>query len=194
MSKYTTNPLNIEVKETTNELDNLQAVAEMLGLQSKYNKQTLCRMIIDYLKKQAPTNANIKYILEHSSDDASVCQTMVEALYLVFKPYQIPNSSPMNISNKVYKELLEKVKNGIKLTSSETAELDEALNVKYCYCAKRLYIKNKLTDYISGQPSVYSPYAICAASIYKNRHIDMPPNLARNCKVKYSWYNDGTQK
>ena len=47
---------------------------------------------------------------------------------------------------------------------------------------------------MSGKPSVYSPYAICAASIYKNRHIEMPPNLARNCKVKYSWYNDGTQK
>jgi len=77
----------------------------------------------------------------------------------------------MRISEKKYKELVNKKKSHKRLTKEQKKDLDDALYYKYCKC---LYSFEK-KDNQKGFP-------ICMKSIYKNRDIVPPFGASLNCK------------
>ena len=152
--------MDYTVKMTDNKEYNTQAVAKMLGLPSnkKYNIQ--CRIIVNYLKKQAEKNDFIKHLLSQKKDNQSICKFLVQVLYNLFSPNEFPKKAPIRMSSKKYKELLKKNKNKL-ITKEEKEILDSALNIKYCHCVKKLYLKNLFIENILDEEPTYNPYAIC---------------------------------
>ena len=123
-------------------------------------------LIISYLNRQSINNKVIRELLDTIGYTENLCEILTKVLYELFSPSELPNKAPIMISNKKYKELLDKKQNNI-ITEDENNTLLEALNCKYCYCVKKLYLKNLFIEYITNKKPEYNPYAICTSSIYK---------------------------
>tara|TARA_B100001093_G_C26657635_1_gene940345 strand:- start:201 stop:782 length:582 start_codon:yes stop_codon:yes gene_type:complete len=179
--------LDYTIKLSNSKEYNTQAVAKMLGLPHNKPYNIQCRLIISYLKKKAKTNKIINQLLQKSKSEKALCKFLVEILYSLFNPSELPKKAPILISDKKYKELIQKHKtNNLKKDESEI--LEEALNVKYCFCIKKLYLKNIFMENIVEKKPEYNPYAICMSSIYKNRSIKPPKKASYSCRKKYNWY------
>ena len=179
--------LDYTIKISRDKEYNVQAVAKMLGLPSNRPYNVQCRIIISFLKKKSKTNKVIKKLLDSAKSEKKLCNYLVEILYLLFNPKNFPNKAPILITENKYKNLLKKEKNNT-ITNREKLLLDEALNVKYCHCIKKLYLKNIFLENILEKRPKYNPYAICMSSIYKNRNIDPPHKASYTCRDKYKWY------
>ena len=183
--------LQYTIKISDNKLYNIQAVAKMLGIPHDRPYPVQCRMIMAFLKKRAPRNKLIAELLESGRGNKSICAYLVKILYSLFSPKNLPNKAPILISPALYKSLLVKEKNKTILPS-EKIILDEALNVKYCSCIRRLYLKNIFIENILEEEAKYNPYAICMSSIYKNRGIKPHKKVSYSCSKKYKWYRKYT--
>ena len=73
------------------------------------------------------------------------------------------------MSEKKYKELIQKLKNHKKISVNDRIKLKEMLLYKYCRCIKKLKKKRQ------------NPYGICATSIYTKRKRKVPKNAPRLC-------------
>jgi hypothetical protein len=181
--------LDIVVKKHNSKYYNLQAVASMFGLDPKENKNAICANIVSYLHSKRDTNKYINYLLTNITDEDNLCDTLIASLYELFTPSNLPEKSPIKITEKLYRELIEKQKTNT-ISSDEKIELDEALQAKYCMCQKKLYSQYLFKKNILEQEPKYSPYATCLSSIYKKRGIAIPKGITRSCAAKFpSWYN-----
>uniref|UniRef100_A0A6C0JDD3 Uncharacterized protein n=1 Tax=viral metagenome TaxID=1070528 RepID=A0A6C0JDD3_9ZZZZ len=176
------------VKKKKNMTYNIQAVAKMLGLPNKESYDNQCRLIISFLESKRTENIVIDKLLNEVSGSKDLCDILVKSLYELFSPEDFPKKSPIQISEKKYKELIQKKKDG-SIEVGEELVLDEALNCKYCHCVKKLYLQNKFNKFINNTEPKYNPYAICLSSIYKNRDIDVPSKISYKCRDKYTWYS-----
>jgi hypothetical protein len=181
--------VNIVVnKRSKNRKYNLEAVSKMLGIDTGGSYSQQCDKIISFLESKRSTNEIIDEILKQTRENKEdLCDVLVSSLYELFSPSSLPEKSPITITKEEYIDLLEKKKEN-DITFEENEILDEALNVKYCHCVKKLYLKNLFKKYILDEEIKYSPYAICMSSIYKNRDITPPFKVSHSCREKYQWY------
>lgn len=160
----------------------LEKLAKIFGINIS-PKRDICKQIINKLKKDK--NPYSEYLLNEIGDDKLSCYVLINSL----KNILINNNlTRLNITEEEYKGLLLKMRKGL-LTLKEKHILDEALNQKYCYCTRNIYVRNIWSDKLNTK-SAYNPYQVCTASIYKNRGIDVPDSINQNCKIKYSWNSD----
>lgn len=177
--------LDIVVKRSNSKYYNLQAVAMMFGLDPNGHKSSICEQIISYLHNKKDTNKYVNYLLTNTNSDSDLCDVLIAALYELIEPSGLPKKAPIKITERLYKELVEKQKNNT-INSEEKVELDEALQTKYCYCQKQLYSKYAFKKNILDDTPKYSPYATCLSSIYKKRGFPIPKGITRSCP---QWYN-----
>ena len=78
------------------------------------------------------------------------------------------------VSKKRYTDLLKKKTMRKKMDKKDKKELDKALFVNYCKCIKKL---KDSKDYQEG-----AEYPICMTSVYKNRGLKPPKDVAKKCK------------
>ena len=82
------------------------------------------------------------------------------------------------VSKKRYTDLLKKKTMRKKMDKKDKKELekelDKALFVNYCKCIKKLKYSK---DYQEG-----AEYPICMTSVYKNRGLKPPKDVAKKCK------------
>ena len=78
------------------------------------------------------------------------------------------------VSKKRYTDLLKKKTMRKKMAKKDKKELDKALFVNYCKCIKQLKYSK---DYQEG-----AEYPICMASVYTNRSLKPPKDVAKKCK------------
>ena len=86
-----------------------------------------------------------------------------------------------NISDKKYKELIQKKKNK-SISKNQNKILESELNKKYCKCIKTLKKK-----YPKNSRTYKGKFGICMNSIYKNRGFDPPYNVSNLCKLYYNY-------
>lgn len=184
------NSVNIVVnKKSKNKNYNINAVSKILGIDTGGNYNQQCDKIIDFLQSKRRTNEIIDNILTQTQDNREeLCDILVSALYELFSPVTLPEKAPINISKEEYNRLIKNRKDGTELSFEENEILEEALNVKYCHCVKKLYLKNQFKKFILDEDTPYSPYGICMASIYKNRQFEPPFKVSHSCREKYQWY------
>jgi len=181
--------INIVVeKRKKSKLYNISAVSKMLGLPNKESYAKQCNKIMVFLESQKSDNKAIKNLLDSVGDNRdSMCNILVNSLYELFTPESLPQKAPIQISKDTYIEFLEKKKSN-NISDEENKLLEEALNCKYCFCVKKLYLKNQFKQFIKSEDPKYNPYAICMNSIYKNRAIKPPFKVSHSCREKYEWY------
>ena len=78
------------------------------------------------------------------------------------------------VSKKRYTDLLKKKTMRKKMAKKDKKELEKALFVNYCKCIKKLKYSK---DYQEG-----AEYPICMASVYTNRSLKPPKDVAKKCK------------
>ena len=182
--------IDISVKKSKDKNYNIKEVAKILGLSPKGTHRSICNDIYEHLLNFKENEA-VKYFLskfDRNSDN--FCNILTDALYELFKrPSSGGIKSPININEKEYKELIKKRKQS-KISKSDKIKLDKALHIKFCYCIKKLYIKNTMRQAFFNTEPKYNPYAICTSSIYKKREFNVPPSAARKCRKKYKWYKN----
>ncbi len=182
-NKILLNRLKLSINKTKNDLE---LVAKMLGIPEEDTEAKTCKSIIKYLKSIKKDNPYVQYLLKEIPSGKLQCATLVSALKDLIKPVrQLSNLPSTRISDELYEQLLKKYNNDT-ITLKEQNILDEALNIKYCYCAKNIYIRNIWNQTIMNNNNEVNPYAVCINSIYKNRDIPVPDNLVASCKSKYS--------
>ena len=165
---------------------NIQAVAMLLNIPivSDYNEQ--CSLIINYLKKN--NNSFIKNLLKNTVYNKQICNILVNSLYTIFYPDYLNRKAPIKISEKKYLDLIKQYKDKT-ITKKNSKILSEAMNVKYCHCLKKIYLKNQFTKYIiNSDKSSISGYPLCMSSIYNKRNIKPPFKVSHSCREKYKWY------
>jgi hypothetical protein len=86
-----------------------------------------------------------------------------------------------NISDKKYKELIQKKKTK-SISKGQNKILKSELNKKYCKCIKTLKKK-----YPKNSRTYKGKFGICMNSIYKNRGFEPPYNVSNLCKLYYSF-------
>ena len=181
--------VNIVVKKRNkSKLYNISNVSKMLGLphNESYNHQ--CDQIINFLKSKKNSNKTIKILLDNIGDNRdSMCNILVNSLYELFNPESLPKRAPIKITKDEYINLLEKKKQN-RISYKENELLDEALNCKYCFCVKKLYLKNLFKQFIKDEEPKYNAYAVCMNSVYRNRDITPPFKVSHSCREKYEWY------
>lgn len=181
--------LNFNIKRSSDKTYNAQAVAQALGLKSDlpYTKQ--CMKIMSFLKKRKDSNPVIKELLDKKLKRGQVCNILVDVLYNLLQPKKFPLKAPITISQDKYRELIEKYQKR-KLTRTERSLLNESLNIKYCFCIKKLYLKFLFNEHFLGKKHKYNEYGVCMNSIYKLRKIKAPKKISRKCVKKYHWYKN----
>jgi len=182
------NTIKFIVKRNTDKTYNIQAVAKMLGLPSDLGYTEECRLIVSYLRDKSTDNQIIRELLDVVGDVENICDVLVNTLYELFRPKILPNKAPIRISEKIYRSLIDK-KKAESITDEENETLAEALNCKYCYCVKRIYLENKFKKFINDKEPLYNPYAVCINSIYKRRGFATPKKVSNSCRDKYDWYS-----
>ena len=186
--------INLMVKKSNNKEYNAQAVAKMLEIPHNLPYNAQCAAIIGYLKSNKTDNDAIKEILQLKKklkmNDKDTCELLVKILYSLFNPRDLPNKAPIKISEKRYRALIKKSgdEEESKLSKKEMDELDNALQTKYCYCVKKLYLRNLFNKYIKSEDTKYNPYGTCMYSIYKKRNIEPPSKVSKTCKDKFTWF------
>ncbi len=180
-NKLLLNRLKLSINKTKNDLE---LVAKMLGIPEEETDSKTCKSIIKYLKSIKKDNPYVQYLLKEIPSGKLQCATLVEALKNIIKPVrQLSNSPSTKISDELYEELLKKYNNDT-ITLKEKHILDNALNIKYCYCAKNIYYRNLWNQTMMNKENGVNPYAVCINSIYKNRDIPVPDNIVASCKSK----------
>lgn len=181
--------VNIVVeKRNKSKLYNISAVSKMLGLPHKESYKQQCDQIMDFLESKKTSNKAIKILLDKIGDNRdSMCNILVNSLYELFNPESLPKKAPIKITKDEYIDLLEK-KEQNKISYEENELLDEALNCKYCFCVKKLYLKNQFKQFIKDEEPKYNAYAVCMNSVYRNRDINPPFKVSHSCREKYEWY------
>ena len=86
-----------------------------------------------------------------------------------------------NISDKKYKELIQKKKSK-SISKNQNKILESELNKKYCKCIKTLKKK-----YPKSSRIYKNKFGICMNSVYKNRGFEPPYNVSNLCKLYYSF-------
>lgn len=182
--------MDISVIKSRNKNYNIKQVANILNIPYTDNRNT-CQDIYDYLLKESKNSNSLEYFLEKfNPSDKDFCNTLINTLYELFHPSDMKLHSPIKISKKQYKSLVDKRKAGKRMSKEENKLLDEALYIKFCHCIKKLYIKNVIDYQFFNKELKYNPYAICTSSIYKNRDFDVPPSAAINCSKTFDWYRN----
>ena len=179
--------LDKKIKKHCSQKYKMQAVAKMLDLEDDLPYQQQCNLIISHLNKIGKKNKQVKYLLENI-DDKDTCDILINILYDMFNQDTLDDIS-IDITQKEYKNLIKKYQEK-KITKKEKATLFKALNIKYCKCIKKLYLKDNYELLINGDKSNYNRYAVCINSIYKNRQIKPPKKISFSCKSKYNWYTE----
>ena len=181
--------LNFNIKRSIDKTYNAQAVAKALGIKSDLPYTQQCTLILDFLKKHKKNNPVITELLNKSLKPSQICNVLVNVLYNLLQPEKFPFKAPITISQTKYKDLIKKYqKRNIK--PRERQILNESLNVKYCFCIKKLYLKFLFNEHIKGKKNKYNEYAVCMNSIYKSRKIKAPKKVSRKCVKKYDWYKN----
>lgn len=188
IKKYSSR-LNFNLKRSIDKTYNAQAVAKALGIKSDLPYVRQCSLIMDFLKKHKKNNPIIKELLNKSLKQNQICNILVDVLYNLLQPKKFPFKAPITISQDKYKELIEKYQKRT-LKSRDRQILNEALNIKYCFCIKKLYLKFLFNNHFLGKKNKVSEYAICMSSIYKKRKIKPPKKISRKCVTKYDWYRN----
>ena len=181
--------LNFNIKRNTDKTYNAQAVAKALGIKSDLSYTKQCIKIMNFLEGKKNSNPVVKELLSKKLKNHEICNILVDVLYNLLQPEKFPFKAPITISPKKYNDLIKKYKKR-KLTSKSRQTLNEALNIKYCFCLKKLYLKFLFNEHIKGEKNKYTEYGICMNSIYKSRKIAPPQKVARKCKIKYNWYKN----
>ena len=132
--------LNFNIKRSTDKTYNAQAVAKALGIKSDLPYTGQCALILDFLKKHKKQNPVITELLNKSIGPQQICNVLVDVLYNLLQPDKFPFKAPITISQTKYKELILKYQTR-NLKPRERAILNESLNIKYCFCIKKLYLK-----------------------------------------------------
>lgn len=179
--------LNFNIKRSTDKTYNSQAVAKALGIKSNLPYKRQCTLILDFLKKRKRDNPIITELLNKSIGPQQICNVLVDVLYNLLQPDKFPFKAPIIITQTKYNELIEKYQKK-KLRPRERQILNESLNIKYCFCIKKLYLKFLFNENILNKKNKYNEYGICMNSIYKSRKIKPPKKVSRKCVKKYNWY------
>jgi len=105
--------------------------------------------------------------------------------------------APINISKRKYLKLIqERESNSDK---KNTKKMNFALQRKYCNCIEHIKFKtkkqsvNKSYKHKKHLPE-NNPYAICGASIYKNRRMKIPYKASHKCRKLYKKSTSKTKK
>jgi hypothetical protein len=168
---------------------NIESVALLLNIPivSDYNEQ--CALIIEDLNKKKRRNKFITDLLKITKDKEDVCYILIQSLYSLFYPTKFPKKSPIKISEKEYLRLIQQQQQN-KISKKNKNILKEAMNVKYCHCLKKIYLKNQFEKYINNsKKSNISAYPLCMTSVYKSRNIKPPFKVSHSCRERYEWYN-----
>ena len=80
---------------------------------------------------------------------------------------------PRVLSEKKYKDYIQKRKSKKKLTHKQNKQLDHTLMIKYCKCIKKIKYDKKIEKNLE--------YPFCTSSVYKNRKFKIPNNAAKRC-------------
>ena len=190
MSKKQIDKLNEKLKIVVDKknksfLYNIKQVSSMFGLNTNLEENELCTQLINFLRESDSKIA--KDLLKEVGDKGNICNILVNSLYELFSPSDLSEKAKIDITEKEYKKLIQKKKDK-KIDFKENQKLEEALNIKYCRCVKKLYLKNQVNLFITGKEPKYNPYAICVNSIYNNRNIQYPFKISYSCREKYDWY------
>lgn len=175
------------IKKNYSKQYNIQAVSEMLGIKNNnlpYNLQ--CLEIIKFLESKKKNNPTIEYLLVNLKDK-DLCDMLVNVLYNLFHPDSIEDSDVKINKNKYYR-LIKKYQND-NINDEENKILQEYLNIKYCKCLKKIFMKNLLNEVIFQNDKQINQYAICMSSIYNKRNIKPKNRVSHSCSDKYKWYN-----
>ena len=78
------------------------------------------------------------------------------------------------LSEKKYKDYIQKRKSKKKLTKKQNKELDHTLMIKYCKCIKKIKYDKKIKKNLE--------YPFCASSVYKKRKFRTPKDIKKRCK------------
>ena len=78
------------------------------------------------------------------------------------------------LSEKKYKQYIQKRKSNKRLTKKQNKQLDHTLMIKYCKCIKKIKYDKKIKKNLE--------YPFCASSIYKKRKLTTPKNVKKRCK------------
>tara|TARA_B100000401_G_C52769438_1_gene702469 strand:- start:782 stop:1366 length:585 start_codon:yes stop_codon:yes gene_type:complete len=165
---------------------NIEAVSMLLKIPIVDNYKKQCELLIDYVKKNK--NKFLKDLIKNTTNDQDICKIMVNSIYTLFYPENFPNKSPINITEKKYRELIE-LKKKNKISKKQGVILEEAMNKKYCHCLKSLFLQEKFFQTIKNNYVPQNVYPICMSSIYNSRNIKPPKRVSYSCSKKYAWYN-----
>lgn len=165
-------------------------IAKRLHLPQNDDVSKQCKQIVKKVKQGASRNAFLKELMSSMRQvpENELCWRLVYSLYSFLHPRTLPSFAPIEVNEAQFKTWLTELEE--ETISEEIKEkLQEALNVKYCYCVKRLLLNNRFEKYVNKKPvSQTLPYAICASSIYKKRNLDVPAQVSKSCRNKYKWY------
>jgi hypothetical protein len=188
MNTYLKERIDIVVKKTFNRDYNINQVVRLLGLDPSDEYSNNCKIIYNFLLKHKNISKELDYFLNNIDIySPDFCKILTNSIYELFYPYNFKKKSPINISEKKYKDLIRQKKTGT-LSKSDSQLLNESLHIKLCHCIKKLYIKNLINKEFFNTPIKYNPYAICTSSVYNKRGLKSPYRAVRDCKKKYNWY------
>ena len=168
---------------------NIESVAVLLNIPVVANYDEQCTLIIKDLNKKKRRNKFLRDLLNITKDKEDICYILIQSLYSLFYPKKFPKKAPISISEKEYLKLIQQQqKNNISIKNKKI--LREAMNIKYCHCLKKIYLKNQFAKYVNNSPkSNINEYPICMTSVYKSRNIQPPFKVSHLCREKYKWYN-----
>ena len=176
---------NLKVRKNHNKDYKIEVVADMFKIKKNLSINQKCLEIIKYLKDNSEKNQKIKFLLDNFRGD-DICTVLSNILYDMFSSDNLKDIN-INLTDKRYRNLIKKYEKN-NLNDIEMNLLMEALNIKYCKCVKKLYLKNLFEKDIMSKEETYNPYAVCINSIYKNRKIVPPKKISYSCREKYDWY------
>lgn len=186
------NRINSIVKRHPATNYNLKMVEEILELPRSKNNKEGCKQIMNWIKKQRPTNKYLQEFMlkvEELGDYRSMCKIIVDSLYKLFEP-NLPYTSIL--TDEEYKSHLKLKKNHRKMSPIERRNIQEELNIKYCACIKKLYLKQLFKKNIMNKDisKEANPWALCSTSIYLKRGFKIPKKVSSTCRRKYKWYEE----
>lgn len=186
------NRINSIIIRHPNVNHNLAIVEDLLELPRSKSQKEGCSQIMKWIKKQRPTNKYLQAFMnkvEEVGDYKSMCKIIIDALYKLVEP-NLPYTSVL--TDEEYQNQLKLKKNHRKMSPMERGTLKEELNIKYCACIKKLYLKQLFKKNILGKDisEEANPWALCSTSIYKKRGFTIPKKVSSSCRRKYKWYDE----
>jgi hypothetical protein len=186
------NRINAIIIRNPNVNYNLSVVEDLLELPRSKTAKEGCKQIMEWIKKQRPNNKYLQVFMdkiEKIGDHKSLCKIIIDALYKLFEP----NLSYTSVlTDEEYQNQLKLKKHHRKMSPLERKSLKEELNIKYCACIKKLYLRQLFKKNIVGKDisDEANPWALCGTSVFLNRGFKIPKKISMSCRRKYKWYDE----